>query len=152
MLSRASKLRTTRAGRRSSGNSLKSYMRFYSFVAQVIRLGDTGLEKLYTYADWLSRLLPNRDIPVDIEVTEDMLRLQAFRVEQKEHGVASLDPGDTHDTHTDQRIRRQSRTRKRKNVPSPRSSRRSMTDTGRRSPARTSSVSSGSTAKSWMTT
>ena len=75
---------------------LKSYMRFYSFVAQVIRLGDTGLEKLYTYADWLSRLLPNRDIPADIEVTEDMLRLQAFRVEQKEHGVASLDPGDTH--------------------------------------------------------
>ena len=59
---------------------LKSYMRFYSFVAQVIRLGDTGLEKLYTYADWLSRLLPNRDIPADIEVTEDMLRLQAFRV------------------------------------------------------------------------
>ena len=71
-------------------------MRFYSFVAQVIRLGDTGLEKHYTYADWLSRLLPNRDIPADIEVTEDMLRLQAFRVEQKEHGVASLDPGDTH--------------------------------------------------------
>ena len=75
---------------------LKSYMRFYSFVAQVIRLGDTGLEKLYTYAAWLYRLLPNRDIPADIEVTEDMLRLQAFRVEQKEHGVASLDPGDTH--------------------------------------------------------
>lgn len=74
---------------------LKSYMRFYSFVAQVIRLGDTALEKLYAYAAWLSRLLPNRDIPADIEITEDMLRLQALRVEEKEHGVASLDPGDT---------------------------------------------------------
>ena len=74
---------------------LKSYMRFYSFVAQVIRLGDTGLERLYTYAAWLSRLLPNREIPADIEITEDMLRLQAFRVEQKEEGTASFDPGDT---------------------------------------------------------
>ena len=49
---------------------LKSYMRFYSFVAQVIRLGDTGLEKLYTYAVWLYRLLPNRNIPADIDGVE----------------------------------------------------------------------------------
>ena len=27
---------------------LKSYMRFYSFVAQIIRLGDTELEKLFS--------------------------------------------------------------------------------------------------------
>ena len=74
---------------------LKSYMRFYTFVAQIIRLGDTGLEKLCAYAAWLSRLLPNREIPADIEITEDMLRLQAFRVEQKEQGTASLGPGDT---------------------------------------------------------
>jgi type I restriction enzyme R subunit len=74
---------------------LKSYMRFYSFVAQVVRLGDTELEKLYSYAAWLSLLLPNRQVPPDIEITEDMLRLQAFRVEQKEQGSASLKPGDT---------------------------------------------------------
>lgn len=74
---------------------VKSYMRFYSFVAQVIRLGDTGLEKLYSYASWLSRLLPNREVPPDIEITEEMLRLQAFRVEQKEQGSASLAAGDT---------------------------------------------------------
>ncbi|MGY4227831.1 type I restriction enzyme R subunit [Bradyrhizobium sp. USDA 4503] len=73
---------------------LKSYMRFYSFVAQVIRLGDTGLETLYSYSAWLSRLLPNREVPPDIEITEDMLRLQAFRVEQKEQGSASLTAGD----------------------------------------------------------
>lgn len=74
---------------------VRSYMRFYSFVAQVIRLEDTGLEKLYSYASWLSRLLPNREIPPDIEITEDMLRLQAFKIEQKEEGSASLSPGDT---------------------------------------------------------
>ena len=73
---------------------VKSYMRFYTFVAQVIRLSDTGLEKLYSYVAWLSRLLPNRQIPPDIDITEDMLRLQAFRVEQKEQGSASLSGGD----------------------------------------------------------
>ena len=73
---------------------LKSYMRFYGFVAQVIRLEDTSLEKLYSYAAWLSRLLPNREVPPDIEITQDMLRLQAFKVVQKEQGSASLSPGD----------------------------------------------------------
>jgi type I restriction enzyme R subunit len=72
---------------------LKSYMRFYSFVAQVVRLDDTGLEKLYAYAAWLIRLLPDREVPPDIEITEDMLRLQAFKVEQTEAGDASLSPG-----------------------------------------------------------
>jgi type I restriction enzyme R subunit len=76
---------------------LKSYMRFYSFVAQVVRLDDTGLEKLYAYSAWLIRLLPNREVPPDIEITEDMLRLQAFKVEQKEAGNASLSPGDRTD-------------------------------------------------------
>jgi type I restriction enzyme R subunit len=73
---------------------IRSYLRFYAFVAQVIRLSDTGLERLYSYAAWLSRLLPNRQVPPDIDITEDMLRLQAFRVEQKEQGSASLSPGD----------------------------------------------------------
>jgi len=73
---------------------LKSYMRFYSFVAQVMKLEDTSLEKLYSYGAWLARLLPNREVPPEIEITDDMLRLQAFRVEQKEEGSASLSPGD----------------------------------------------------------
>lgn len=73
---------------------VKSFMRFYNFVAQVVRLGDTSLEKLFAYASWLNRLLPNREIPPEIEVTNDMLRLQAFRAEQKEQGSASLSPGD----------------------------------------------------------
>ena len=73
---------------------LRSYTRFYSFVAQVIHLEDTGLEKLYSYGAWLSRLLPNRDVPSDIEITDDMLLLQAFKIVQKEEGTASLSPGE----------------------------------------------------------
>ncbi len=74
---------------------LGSYGRFYAFIAQVVSLEDTELEKLACYGGWLSRLLPNRGIPPDIEVTEDMLSLQAFRVDRKEEGSASLSAGDT---------------------------------------------------------
>lgn len=74
---------------------LKSYGRFYSFIAQVMRLEDTSLEKLASYGNWLARLLPNREVPPEIEITDDMLRLQAFKVEQKEAGSASLSAGDT---------------------------------------------------------
>jgi type I restriction enzyme R subunit len=69
-------------------------MRFYSFISQVMRLEDTGLEKIYSYSAWLTRLLPNRLVPPEIEITDDMLRLQAFKVEQKEQGDASLSAGD----------------------------------------------------------
>ena len=73
---------------------LKSFMRFYSFLAQVMYLDDTGLEKLNSYGTWLVRLLPSRQIPPEIEITDDMLRLQAFKVKAKEKGDASLSPGD----------------------------------------------------------
>ncbi len=73
---------------------LRSYTRFYSFLAQVVRLDDTGLEKLYSYAAWLIRLLPNREMPPDIEITADMIRLAAFRVREERAGYdASLSPG-----------------------------------------------------------
>ncbi|WP_417814421.1 type I restriction endonuclease subunit R [Thalassospira alkalitolerans] len=74
---------------------LKSFNRFYAFVAQVISLDDTSLEKLASYGAWLSRLLPNRQVPPEIEITDDMIRLQAFKVDEKEQGSASLAPGDT---------------------------------------------------------
>ncbi len=73
---------------------LRSYKRFYSFVAQIVRLGDTSLEKLYAYADWLDRMLPNREQPPEVEITDEMLRLRAFRVQQKEASSASLTAGD----------------------------------------------------------
>ncbi|HLS68126.1 MAG TPA: DEAD/DEAH box helicase family protein, partial [Kiloniellales bacterium] len=72
---------------------LKSFTRFYSFVAQVVRLEDSDLEKLHAFGSWLSRLLPNREVPPDIEITDDMLRLQAFKIEEREAGSASLTPG-----------------------------------------------------------
>ena len=74
---------------------LKSYNRFYAFMAQVISLQDSDLEKLAAYGGWLARILPNREMPPEIAVTDDMIRLSHFRVEEKEVGDASLTAGDT---------------------------------------------------------
>ncbi len=74
---------------------LRSFNRFYAFIAQIYPLEDTDLEKLACYGDWLSRLLPNREIPPEIEITDEMLDLQAFRVDKKEERNGSLSSGDT---------------------------------------------------------
>jgi len=74
---------------------VKSFLRFYAFVAQVVSLNDAWLEKLYAYASWLSRLLPSREVPADITITDDMLTLSAFRLDEQEQGSASLTAGET---------------------------------------------------------
>ncbi len=74
---------------------LKSFQRFYAFVAQVAFLNDVWLEKLYAYTAWLTRLLPSRDVPADITISDDMLSLSAFRLQEGESGSASLVAGET---------------------------------------------------------
>ena len=74
---------------------LRSFMRFYAFVAQVVLLNDSWLEKLYIYVSWLSRLLPSRVVPPEISLSEEMLDLSAFRLTKEEEGSASLNPGDS---------------------------------------------------------
>lgn len=73
---------------------LRSFNRFYAFIAQVWSLQDSSLEKLHAYSTWLVRLLPNRQVPADIEITDDMLNLRAFKTEKKQEGSASLAAGD----------------------------------------------------------
>jgi type I restriction enzyme, R subunit len=74
---------------------LKSYQRFYAFVAQVVTLNDASLEKLFVYTSWLSRLLPTRGEPGDVNITDDMLNLSAFKLQKEGDGSASLRPGET---------------------------------------------------------
>jgi type I restriction enzyme R subunit len=69
---------------------LRSFLRFYSFVAQVTALNDVWLEKLYAYSAWLSRLLPSRDVPPELNVTDDMLKMSAFKLEEQESGAITL--------------------------------------------------------------
>lgn len=43
----------------------------------------------------MSKLLPSRDLPADINITEDMLSLDAFKLQKTEEGSASLNAGET---------------------------------------------------------
>jgi type I restriction enzyme R subunit len=52
---------------------LASFLRFYSFIAQVVNLSDTDLERLHLYGSWLQRILPSREAPQGEDVTDDML-------------------------------------------------------------------------------
>lgn len=60
---------------------LSSFLRFYSFIAQVVDLGDANLEKLHVYGSWLKRILPSRQAPQGDDVTDDMLQLEAYRLQ-----------------------------------------------------------------------
>ena len=60
----------------------------------MVRLEDTDLEKLHAYLAWLVQLLPNRQVPPEIEITDNMLSLQKFKIEEREGGKASLSSGD----------------------------------------------------------
>lgn len=62
---------------------LASFLRFYSFIAQVVHLGDTDLEKLHVYGSWLKRMLPTRQAPQGEDVTDDMLELDAYKLEKQ---------------------------------------------------------------------
>ncbi|MCF8486850.1 MAG: DEAD/DEAH box helicase family protein [Rhodobacteraceae bacterium] len=71
--------------------TLSSFLRFYSFISQVVNLRDTELEKLHIYGAWLKRILPSRQAPQGDDVTDDMLELAAFKlVPQGETTDASL--------------------------------------------------------------
>ena len=74
---------------------VRSFLRFYAFVAQVVRLDDTSLERLSEYASWLNRMLPPRGQRTGDDVTEDMLKLTAFKLRKTEEADASLEAGDT---------------------------------------------------------
>nr|WP_321981834.1 type I restriction endonuclease [uncultured Cohaesibacter sp.] len=62
---------------------LSSFLRFYSFIAQVVNLGDTDLEKLHIYGTWLKRILPSRQAPQGEDVTDDMLDLKAYVIKEE---------------------------------------------------------------------
>ncbi len=71
----------------------RSYLRLYTLIAQVVRLDDISLDRMHEYLDWLVRMLPNRQVPLEIAVTDDMLSLRKFRTEERERGNASTSPG-----------------------------------------------------------
>jgi len=71
-----------------------SYLRFYVFVAQVSKLNDSDLEKLYLYLSSLRDMLKSPTKPSRLSVSDDMIDLVASRIEKKTEGSISLQVGD----------------------------------------------------------
>lgn len=69
--------------------------RKHSLRELVVRLDDTSLERLSEYASWLNRFLPPRGQRMGHDVTEDMLKLTAFKLRKTDEADASLKAGDT---------------------------------------------------------
>ena len=69
---------------------LSDYVRLYSFLAQILPFSDVGLEKLYTFARHLRRLLPHsvEELPREIQQNIDM---ESYRIQQTGSGKVSLD-------------------------------------------------------------
>lgn len=59
---------------------MASFLRFYSFITQVVNLYDADLEKLHLYGSWLKRMIPTREAPQGGDVTDDMLALEAYKL------------------------------------------------------------------------
>ena len=74
---------------------VRSFLRFYAFVAQVVPLSDAALEKLYAYGVWLNRMLPPRGERTGPDVTDDMLKLTAFKLKSPGETDVRLAAGDT---------------------------------------------------------
>ncbi len=73
---------------------LRSFLRFYGFLSQIICWQDAELEKLYAYSRYLLTKLPYRSTGGMIHL-EDELALSAYRNELTFAGSAALTMGDT---------------------------------------------------------
>jgi type I restriction enzyme R subunit len=70
-------------------STLRKFIRFYGFVAQLITFADPDLEKLYAFARHLNRKLPRRDNRLPYEI-RDAVDLDSFRIEETYKGNIAL--------------------------------------------------------------
>jgi len=69
---------------------LTDYVRLYAFLAQVLTFADADLEKLYSFARYLRRLLPGEqdELPREVQQNIDM---ESYRIQQTSGGKIELE-------------------------------------------------------------
>ncbi|MBE0566125.1 MAG: type I restriction endonuclease subunit R [Krumholzibacteria bacterium] len=72
---------------------LKSFVRFYGFLSQIIDWQDVGLEKLYAYGRYLLTKLPYREGSGGLDL-DDEVALASYRTEKTFDGSTALVPGE----------------------------------------------------------
>jgi len=75
--------------------TLRSFIRVYSFLSQIIPFTDAELEMLYAYGRMLSRKLPRRgEEAEDVDLGEDVA-LKFYRIQKASEGSIDLEGGGT---------------------------------------------------------
>ncbi len=71
---------------------LRSYIRLYAFLSQIITFQDPNLERLYLFARLLSRMLPREREQLPLNVLEN-IDLESYRIQKTFGGRIRLKPG-----------------------------------------------------------
>ena len=74
--------------------NVKSYVRQYSFISQIITFVDIDLEKFYLFTKLLYKNLPYVKETLPLEVIQ-MVDMDKFRIDEKENGSILLNPEDS---------------------------------------------------------
>ncbi len=71
---------------------LRSYIRLYAFLSQIVPFTDGDLERLYVFSRYLLRLLPAPVVELPTDVI-DAIDLDSYRVQKTFTGPMPLEPG-----------------------------------------------------------
>lgn len=68
-------------------HSIQVFLRYYSFISQVVNLHDIELEKFYTYCRFLERVLPKGSTTEPFSLNGDELSLEYYRLQKVQDNV-----------------------------------------------------------------
>ena len=69
--------------------TIRSFVKWYNYITQIVRMFDRDLHKEYLFCSYLSRLLPNEPTtPFDLD---DRVKLEYYRLEKTFEGAISLE-------------------------------------------------------------
>lgn len=77
--------------------TVHNFTKWYSYITQISRMFDKGLQKEFNFLHYLEKMLPSAQDPKSVDL-EDKLRLEFYKLEQTFKGDISLNP--TVDTST----------------------------------------------------
>jgi type I restriction enzyme R subunit len=81
---------TTEDEQRDFRGQLTDYVRLYAFLSQILTFADADLEKLYVFARYLRRLLPDGRIELPREIQRN-IDMESYKVQQTGSGKIALE-------------------------------------------------------------
>ena len=77
-------------GRYKFRRLLRSLVKWYGYIAQIVRMYDSDMHREYTFCAYLLKLIPNE--PVDMIDLEGKLKLEYYKLKETFKGKIELDP------------------------------------------------------------